>query len=136
MSGELVLKTGYRYNFHLHGNGILPAVMSDVKIIGNVDGRTAERLGFNVSARHAQVYPLLPVSSVSTDYTSQRYYLVEFSNGSQDAIGEFWIKYDTVTGIDKKNISIQLVDVTPEAEAALRDILSANGYSVTSIQEV
>lgn len=130
------IEIGARYSFNTHSSGQLPYKVENVKIVSLLDGMTAERLGYNVATRHAQVFALLPKSPVTKDFTSQQYYEVEYDNGSRDVFGTYWINEETIVRHTKSNIVVTLVDVAPEQHTALREALAANGFVIESIKSV
>lgn len=122
-----------RYSFDLYGGGVLPHKANNVKIVSVLSGTTAERLGYNVSTKHAQVFAILPPSPATTDFTSQMYYEVEYDSGERDCFGEYWINQETIRKETRSNIEITLMDVDPTEVEGIREILSAHGFKIASI---
>ena len=130
-----ILDIGKRYSFDLYGGGVLPNKINNVRIVSVLGGTTAERLGYNVSAKHAQVFALLPVSPVTSDFTSQMYYEVEYDSGERDCFGESWINQSTIKLETRSVLVVEIDDVSPDSVSALREVLAAHGYKIASMRQ-
>lgn len=135
MTGNGLFEIGKRYSFNTYSSGQLPYNVENVKIVSMLDGYTAERLGYNVATKHAQVYAGLPHEApVTKEFDSQYYFEVEYDSGARDVFGYYWINHGTITRMTKSAVTIKLSDVAPDQIAALRETLSANGFVIESIK--
>lgn len=131
------LEIGKLYRFSTYATGVLPSTIENVRVTDVVSGRTAEMLGHNVATKHAQVYAHLPGTlPVTTDYTSQNYYLVTYENGSTEAYGEYWIDAGTVVELSTRDMVVHLKKVNPEQVEGLLEVLAANGFTVDKTRSV
>ena len=127
---------GKKYTFEIHGGNIIASRYENVTVLGVYDGLTAERLGYEVATKHANIYPLIKSEdlTVSEDFLSQHYIQIQHPNGNNEAIGLSWIKPNTVNRKSNTRITVKLENVSPDGEAALKDVLVSNGYIISSIQ--
>ena len=130
-----ILDIGKRYSFDLYGGGVLPNKVNNVRVVSVLSGTTAERLGYNVSAKHAQVFALLPVSATTSDFTSQMYYEVEYDSGEKDCYGEAWINQATIVLETRTSLLVEIDDIDPASISALREVLAANGFKIASMRQ-
>ena len=133
MSTNSPFVLGKKYSFEIHPNAIMPTIITNARVTSVMSGLIAEKLGYQVATKHAQLYPSLPQDSSDRDYRSQLYILCEFDNGQSEVYGLDWIRLETVKQLSTANYVIELSDVSPEAASALRDVLNANGYQIRSI---
>lgn len=126
---------GKKYSFELHPNAVMQSIVTNARVTSLVSGMVAEKLGYQVATKHAQIYPSLPEKDAQRDYNFQLYVICEFDNGQSEAYGLSWIRTDTIKQLSAANYLIELIDVSPDAAAALRDVLNANGYRIKSITE-
>lgn len=126
---------GKKYSFELHPNAVMQSIVTNARVTSLVSGMVAEKLGYQVATKHAQIYPSLPEKDSQRDYNFQVYVICEFDNGQSEAYGLSWIRTDTIKQLSAANYLIELTDVSPDAAAALRDVLNANGYRIKSITE-
>lgn len=130
-----LFEIGKRYSFNTYSSGQLPYNIENVKIVSMLDGMTAERLGYNVATKHAQVYAGLPHDApITKEFTSQYYYEVEYDNGNRDVFGHYWINHETIQRMTKSTVTVILADIEPDQITALRETLSANGFIIDSIK--
>lgn len=133
---ESLFRMGERYSFETISGSVLPLNITNVKILSILNGGTAERLGYSVATKHAQIYPIASSENVfvQKDFLKQQYIEVEYENGQRDAFGEWWIRTDSITPItDTRYIAI-FDQVTPELATALPAILAANGVKLLSLE--
>ena len=126
---------GKKYSFELHPNAVMQSIVTNARVTSLVSGMVAEKLGYQVATKHAQIYPSLPEKGSQRDYNTQLYVICEFDNGQSEAYGLNWIRIDTIKQLSAANYLIELTDVSPDAASALRDVLNANGYRIKSITE-
>ena len=135
MSTNSPFVLGKTYSFEIHPNAVMPTIITNARVTSVMSGLIAEKLGYQVATKHAQLYPSLPQDSSQRDYNSQLYVLCEFDNGQSEAYGLDWIRLETVKQLSSASYIVELTDVSPDAAAALRDVLNANGYRIKSITE-
>lgn len=133
MSTNSPFVLGKKYSFEIYPNAVMKTIITNARVTSVMSGIIAERLGYQVATKHAQIYPSLPQDSSDRDYSSQLYVLCEFDNGQSEAYGLDWIRLETVKQLSSANYIVELGDVSPEAASALRDVLNANGYQIRSI---
>ena len=126
---------GKKYSFELHPNAVMQSIVTNARVTSLVSGMVAEKLGYQVATKHAQIYPSLPEKDAQRDYHFLLYVICEFDNGQSEAYGLSWIRTDTIKQLSAANYLIELTDVSPDAASALRDVLNANGYRIKSITE-
>lgn len=135
MSTSSPFVLGKKYSFEIHPNAVMQTIITNARVTSIMSGLIAEKLGYQVATKHAQLYPSLPQDSSQRDYSSQLYVLCEFDNGQSEAYGLDWIRLETVKQLSSASYIVELTDVSPDAAAALRDVLNANGYRIKSITE-
>lgn len=135
MSTSSPFVLGKKYSFDIHPNAVMQTIVTNARVTSIMSGLIAEKLGYQVATKHAQLYPSLPQDSSQRDYNSQLYVLCEFDNGQSEAYGLDWIRLETVKQLSSASYIVELTDVSPDAASALRDVLNANGYRIKSITE-
>lgn len=134
MSNYLNLNIGSRYTFETYGNAILERNINNVKVVGIMDGMTAQRLGYDVATYHQQIFPHLPQAGVTKNFLDQNYIEVEYDNGNRQAFGEYWINASTIRIETQTTLIVTLIEVNAEQQSALPEVLAANGYNVAKIE--
>lgn len=123
----MILEIGTRYSFELHNSSYLNIVENGL-VTAIIPGIIAEKLGHQVATIHRQVFPDLPKEIAQEDFRKQNYYLIEYGNGSEQVIGETWIKHNTIRIEERTNLNVTLFDINPEDRTLLAEVLDAHGF--------
>lgn len=128
-----LFELGSRYSFQLTGGAILPLNIKNVKVTSILNGRTAERLGYNVATKHEMLYPLLDQTRFTRNFLDQEYVEVEYDNGQTDCFAESWIVEGTIQRLTKQRYVIVIKDIEPSMITPLQECLNANGFNIDKI---
>lgn len=123
----MILEIGSRYSFELHTSSYLNIVENGL-VTAIIPGEIAEKLGHQVATIHRQVFPDLPKEIANEDFRKQNYYLIQYGNGNEQAIGDTWIKHGTIRIEERNNLNLTLFDITPEERSLLGEVLDAHGF--------
>ena len=122
------LPIGSVVSFETYAPAVLGTSYKNCKIMSHLDVEDVRALGSDAIARHANVYPSLPVGSPN-DPGGYKYVKVRLVSGKVDYIGVVWIRQETIEMRQPNRITIVIEDVGYNDVQNVQDILSAADYS-------
>ena len=131
MLGEL-FNIGDTISFEVYPATILGNAFKDVKVLGVIDADLAVSVGYDVIAKHANVFPALPEGEVEDNPRSYQYLLIQFMNGNRSAIGLPWIIRDTVVRRTTTKVVLEIDGAGSSDVTVMVEALAENGYKVTA----
>lgn len=127
------MRLGVRLGFETYAPTILGTSFENCTPVALLDYVTATALGYDVKARHTNVYPMLPAGVAADDYRTYSYYRIQLQNGSYDIVGAPWIKPGTITEKGYGVLEIKVVNATENDIPIVRQALAAQGLVIGSI---
>lgn len=127
------MKLGVRLGFETYAPTILGTSFENCTPVALLDYATATALGYDPSARHINVYPMLPSGTCEDDYRTYSYYRVQLQNGSYDIVGAPWIKPETIAEKGYGVMTIKVANSTESDVPIARQALAAQGLVVAEI---
>ncbi len=122
------LPTGSVVSFETYAPAVLGTSYKNCKVMSHLSAEDARALGSDVVARHANIYPSLPVGTPN-DPAAYMYVKVKLVSGKTDILGVMWIKKESITTRQPNRITVVLEDVGYDDVRNIQDILSAANYS-------
>jgi hypothetical protein len=126
------LQTSGIFSFEVYPFALYGTRFKNVKVLSDLDPKTAQSLGLDIRARHAQVYGSLP-AIVPNDPTKYNYWLLELPSGEREIIGKPWVKEDTVQVVTLGKHFIEIDNSSSADRQKILNALTANGIKVTKI---
>lgn len=127
MGYELLVK-GATVDFTVEAPEILTTGFTNVKINAELDMESAQAMGLDVMAKHANLYPLFKDKGYPDDPNSYGYLRVTKENGSVVLLGIPWIKESSVVVKERRRITVDIPDVGINDLALVRAALESNGF--------
>jgi hypothetical protein len=126
---------GTVYSFSVYPAEILGDNYSNVTVMGVMDAATASATGLiDIYAAHANMYPYLPANTVPDDPTAYNYLKLKLSDATTpQVIGIPFIIDSSVQVVNAQSITAVIANVTSADLTNISNLLSAAGYSVSSI---
>ncbi|MBE0438159.1 MAG: hypothetical protein IBX57_00130 [Gammaproteobacteria bacterium] len=122
------LEYGNIISFDTYPASIIGARFEDVKVMALLDKETAKQY-IDPDTLHVNVYPLLPAGSPD-DPDAYQYVKLKHPNGNITVIGTPWIIPDTLSIVNKGNLTILIEDVTVTDREVILRAIKDNGYQV------
>ena len=122
------------YKFATKAPGVLPAVVSNAKLIAITDYSTASRQE-HIRIVYRNVYPLLPPGTPDQP-ESCLYYRFKTENGSELTLADQWIDDSSVELIEAISLRVNITDISVEDISRIRDALLALGYTTMTMTQV
>ncbi len=126
------MPVGAIVSFDLHPAQIIGASHKNAKVLAIVDGDTAQSLGYDVRALHAAVYPTLPQGTPNR-YNAYSYALLLLGSKQKTVVGLPWIKENSLQRVSVGRLQVILEGMSEQDHTRLVKALSANGFTVGSI---
>lgn len=112
---------------------VLPSTYRMAKFEAILDASTAQALGVDIYAMHANIYPYIRQNGVPNDPTQYMY--AKFShNGTLLVLGMPWINQDTVQVIETTSLVITLAGRGTQDIERLKRALQSNAFDNFSIE--
>lgn len=121
------------YSFEVYPFAVYGTKFKNVKVLSVLDPNTAQALGLDIRARHAQVYPTLPASTPN-DPTKYNYVRLQLPSGETEIIGLPWIIENTIETVSLGKHFIEVDNSASTDTSKIVKALAANGIQVTKIQ--
>lgn len=120
-------------DFETYAAPILGSKIKGAKLLSILDPGTVKELGFDITSKHAQVYPYL---DGSTPDSPLKYNYLKFllSDGSTTYLGVPWIKADSITTVEVTNITVVIKGRNQDAINQVKKALVANGFEDFTIE--
>lgn len=131
MSSSQHFQIGNTYDFNVYGSGFL-GNYRNVKVEGIVSHTQASQVS-DIFSRHYQVYGLLPPDTVPNDAKAYYYLIVKMSSGELQAVGLPWIITDSIQLKGSLTAKVIIHNVNAHSADDIRQALSANGFSATTV---
>lgn len=121
-------------SFNLYPVAVLGANVSGAKVIvPAMDASVAVRLGVDIQAIHANVYPTLPTSTPN-DPTQYPWVGLELANGQTMFIGLPYIVDNTLVVASASSIQFTVDNVEPADQNAILQALAAAGFTAVNMK--
>lgn len=121
-------------SFNLYPVAVLGASVSGAKVIAPaMDAALATRLGVDVQAIHANVYPTLPTSTPN-DPTKYPWVGLQLANGQTMFIGLPYIVDSTLVVASASSIQFTVASVQPADQNTILQALAAAGFTAVNMQ--
>lgn len=121
------------YSFEVYPFAIYGTKFKNVKVLSKLDAGTAQALGLDIRARHAQVYSTLPPETPN-DPTKYGYLRLQLPSGEIEIIGLPWIIPNTVKTVTLGKFIIEIDNEASSEQDKIIQALVANGKKVTKIE--
>lgn len=131
---EYNFKLNKVYTFATKAPGVLPAVVSNAKLIAITDHSTASKRQ-HIDIVYRNVYPLLPIGTPDQP-ESCLYYHFKVENDSELILADQWIDESSVELIESISLRINVTDISVNDISRIRDALLALGYNSIKLTQV
>jgi hypothetical protein len=122
-------------SFNLYPAAILGTGYTNAKVLAILDSGTAAVLGYDVAARHANVFSTLP-SGVPNDFTAYSYLKLLLATGDTTVIGIPWIIQSSLVVASVSSIQFTVQNITPSDQNTILQVLSAAGFKAVGMRVV
>lgn len=120
-------------SFDLYPAHLLGTSIKNAKVLGLVDAATAQALGFDAPAVHAQVFVTLPPGTPNA-YDKYFYIHLKLASGQRSFIGLPWIKDDTYVEEMIRTVAFYVENISPDQQNLAVQALSAIGLKVSKTE--
>ncbi len=127
------MKLGVRLGFETFAPNILSTSFENCTPVALLDYATAVALGYDIAARHINIFPVLPAGTCEDDFRSYSYYRVQLQNGAYEIVGAPWIKPETITEKGYGIMTIKVINSTENDVPIARQALAAQGLVISEI---
>lgn len=122
---------GSTYNFSVYPS--ILGLFNGVVVEGIVDYKGAS-FYIDPHTLHVNVFSSIPAGLCPDDPTQYHYIVVKQPNGSQTAIGLPWIDSGTIELQQRTDCHLTLLDVSPDKLELIREMCSANSFTIGSVR--
>jgi hypothetical protein len=126
------LPLGAMVSFDFHPVAMLGTGYKNAKLLAVLDADTARQF-IDPVAKHANVYPTLPVGTPDK-YDGYYYLKLRLANGSIDVVGIPWIKDETFVQVTTKSMRLTVENVAAADQNKVLEALSANGFTAVKVE--
>lgn len=127
------LKETVTFQLYSGASAVIPDSFTRCMVTSKVDYDDVRNFNFDPDVQHQLVFPLLPANSCPSDPSKYSWLIVKTLSGSRIAIGEPWINVDTIEATSNTGLTIYCSSSPKNAMNLARQILTANGFVVSSI---
>lgn len=128
-----ILEVQGTYSFSVYPVAVLGTDFKNVLVTSLLDADSAQAMGLDILAMHAQVAPSLPGTIQTKDPTKYTYVRIKTPAGLSQIIALEWINLDTIEAINLGTMTVVLNNISSSRQNKLKQVLAANNFPVASI---
>jgi len=128
------LKETVTFQLYTGASAVLPDSFTRCVVTSKVDYDDVRNFGFDPDVLHQLVFPTLPANTCPSDPSKYNWLIVRTLTGSRACIGEDWINPETIEATTNTGLTIYCSASPRNSINLARQILTANGFTVASIE--
>lgn len=127
------LKDKVTFQLYSGASVVVPDSFTQCVVTSKVDYDDVRNFGFDPDSLHQLVYPTLPPNVCPSDPTKYNWLIVKTLSEGRACIGEPWINPETIEVTTNSGLTIYCSASPKNSINIARQILTQNGFTVSSI---